>query len=213
MLVYGVFGFLMALMTASLIGVDIDPVVLSEALPFLVITVGFEKPFTLARAIFTNPALTPINGASALRSRVASRSNLASPRLSTIGRVSANGQLLSPYANGHANGDHHDDSYDSFAAARNSGLRWGQPIPARDIVMQGINKVGYQIATEYAIEIAVLLAGSFTGVAGLTEFCRLAALILFFDCLFLFGFFAAILTVMVEVRRSLAAPMSLLTFV
>ena len=67
--------------------------------------------------------------------------------------------------------------------------------------MQGINKVGYQIATEYIIEIAVLLAGSFTGVAGLTEFCRLAALILFFDCLFLFGFFAAILTVMVEVRR------------
>lgn len=78
-------------------------------------------------------------------------------------------------------------------------LRWGNPVPAKEIVIQGFDKTGKQIVRDYAIEIAVLVAGALTGVQGLKEFCQLAALILCFDCLFLFGFFASVLTIMVEV--------------
>ena len=35
-----------------------DPVALTEALPFLVCTVGFDKPLRLARAVFAHPHLT-----------------------------------------------------------------------------------------------------------------------------------------------------------
>lgn len=34
-----------------------DPVALTEALPFLVCTVGFDKPLRFARAVFTHPKL------------------------------------------------------------------------------------------------------------------------------------------------------------
>lgn len=169
---------------------------MSEALPFLVITVGFEKPFRLAKSVFTNPALTPVSGPSTtglLRSRVPSRLHL--PAMN--GRVGASG----PAAN-----HEHDDgvglaSEPMSAPLRSNGIRWGTPVPARDIVLQGFDKSGRPIIRDYAIEIAVLLAGSFAGVPGLREFCQLAALILVYDCLFLFGFFASVLTVMVEVRR------------
>jgi hydroxymethylglutaryl-CoA reductase (NADPH) len=38
--------------------IPIDPVALTEALPFLVCTVGFDKPLRLARAVFLHPHLT-----------------------------------------------------------------------------------------------------------------------------------------------------------
>lgn len=187
-LVSGVFGFLLALFTASLLGISINPIILSEALPFLIITIGFEKPFVLARAVFTNPALTPVTkDASVGRSRIPSKAHIY-PSSSTNSRVTAFG----PHP------DAEDTSEPTFGRP---GIRWNQPVPAKDIVQQGFEKVGKQIVRDYAFEIAVLVAGSFTGVSGLKEFCQLAALILLFDCLFLFGFFAAVLTVMVEVRR------------
>ncbi|KAH0581962.1 hypothetical protein H2248_011628 [Termitomyces sp. 'cryptogamus'] len=40
------------------LGIAIDPVALTEALPFLVCTVGFDKPLRLARAVFLHPHLT-----------------------------------------------------------------------------------------------------------------------------------------------------------
>ncbi|WFD24293.1 hydroxymethylglutaryl-CoA reductase (NADPH) [Malassezia equina] len=52
------FAFLFALVTANAAGLPVDPVVLSEALPFLVITVGFEKPYLLTRAFFRRAELT-----------------------------------------------------------------------------------------------------------------------------------------------------------
>ncbi|WFD28407.1 hydroxymethylglutaryl-CoA reductase (NADPH) [Malassezia nana] len=51
------FAFLFALVTANAVGLTVDPVVLSEALPFLVITVGFEKPYLLTRAFFRRAEL------------------------------------------------------------------------------------------------------------------------------------------------------------
>jgi len=45
-------GFVLALPLAMLIGIPVDPILLTEALPFLVCTVGFDKPLRLGRAVF-----------------------------------------------------------------------------------------------------------------------------------------------------------------
>ena len=50
-------SFMVALPIASYLRIPLDPVSLIEALPFLVCTVGFEKPLRLARAVFGHPHL------------------------------------------------------------------------------------------------------------------------------------------------------------
>ena len=82
-------------------------------------------------------------------------------------------------------------------------LRWAEPtpMPAHEIVASAVNRVGVPIIRDYLIEIAVMAVGATSGVSGLREFCQLAALILLFDCIFLFAFYVSILTVMVEVHR------------
>lgn len=51
-------AFLFALPLAMYFNIPLDPVCLVEALPFLVCTVGFDKPLRLARAVFTHPHVT-----------------------------------------------------------------------------------------------------------------------------------------------------------
>ena len=51
-------AFLVALPLAMYLNIPLDPVALVEALPFLVCTVGFDKPLRLARAVFTHPHVT-----------------------------------------------------------------------------------------------------------------------------------------------------------
>lgn len=53
----GVLAFLIALPIAMGLKIPIDPVALTEALPFLVCTVGFDKPLRLARAVFEHELL------------------------------------------------------------------------------------------------------------------------------------------------------------
>ncbi|KAJ1910026.1 3-hydroxy-3-methylglutaryl-coenzyme A (HMG-CoA) reductase isozyme [Tieghemiomyces parasiticus] len=62
-------AFILALYTAHLIGLPVDAVLLSEAIPFLLITVGFEKPYNLTRAVLVaaraeaqNPPPSPTVG-------------------------------------------------------------------------------------------------------------------------------------------------------
>ncbi|RKP40327.1 hydroxymethylglutaryl-coenzyme A reductase-domain-containing protein, partial [Dimargaris cristalligena] len=50
-------AFILALYTAHLLGLPVDVVLLSEAIPFLLITVGFEKPYTLAKAVLVESEL------------------------------------------------------------------------------------------------------------------------------------------------------------
>lgn len=52
-----ILALLLALPIAMALKIPIDPVALTEALPFLVCTVGFDKPLRLARAVFTHPHL------------------------------------------------------------------------------------------------------------------------------------------------------------
>ncbi|SNX87268.1 probable 3-hydroxy-3-methylglutaryl-coenzyme A reductase [Melanopsichium pennsylvanicum] len=195
-----IFAFLLAITFASLLGVTVDPICLSEALPFLVILVGFEKPYLLTRAIFTHPEITP--SASVLSNKQRSElilSNLEQPEIVTLGKTPA----------GASNGATAMSREESFVRAlterlkNEDSLRWAEPtpMPAHEIVVSAVNRVGVPIIRDYLIEIAVMAVGATSGVSGLREFCQLAALILLFDCIFLFAFYVSILTVMVEVHR------------
>jgi hydroxymethylglutaryl-CoA reductase (NADPH) len=54
-----VLAFMLSMPIVRLLSIPLDPVALTEALPFLVCTVGFDKPLRLARAVFSHPALLP----------------------------------------------------------------------------------------------------------------------------------------------------------
>lgn len=127
-----IFAFLLALATVDYLGVPINLVLLSEGLPFLVVTVGFEKPFMLTKAV--------LQGTS-----------------SSIVR------------------------------------------PTKDNVTDAVRETGPIIVRDYAIEIAVLALGAASGVRGLRQFCFLAAWILSWDCVLLFTFYTAILSIKLEV--------------
>lgn len=133
------FAFVLSLPVAIALDIPVDPVTLSEALPFLVVTVGFDKPLQLARAVFTHPAFAP----------------------------------STPPSN---------------------------PVTASQVVQEAVARTGPSVIRDYAIEIALLTLGAVSGVSGLKEFCRLAALILAADCIALFTFYIAVLNIMVEVR-------------
>lgn len=52
----GVFAFLFGLLVTTKLGVPINVLLLPEGLPFLVVTIGFEKPIILTRAVLTAAA-------------------------------------------------------------------------------------------------------------------------------------------------------------
>ncbi|RIB30838.1 hydroxymethylglutaryl-coenzyme A reductase-domain-containing protein [Gigaspora rosea] len=141
----GFFAFMSAFLTIKLFGVTVNPILLSEAIPFLIITVGFEKPFALTKAVLT--ASSP------------STPQIEESRSATI------------------------------------------PFNVRDNVMVGVTEEGPKIIRDYFIEIIVLFIGAASGVAGLQEFCFLAGFILLYDCLFLFTFYTATLTLKLELKR------------
>lgn len=143
-----ILAFMLALPISHYLEIPLDPISLTEALPFLVCTVGFDKPLRLAAAVFNHP------------------------------------HLLSPVKEG----------------------RWrGQMKPAGEVVMEAIENSGNAILRDYALEIAVLAMGAKSKVGGLKEFCALAALSLTLDCILFGTYYAAILAIMVEVRRIKAA--------
>ena len=65
-----------------------------------------------------------------------------------------------------------------------------------------VQERGFEIIRDYSIELAILIVGAYSGVqGGLTQFCFLAAWILVFDCVLLFTFYTAILSVKLEINR------------
>lgn len=143
-----ILAFMLALPISHYLEIPLDPISLTEALPFFVCTVGFDKPLRLAAAVFNHP------------------------------------HLSSPVKEG----------------------RWrGQMKPAGEVVMEAIENSGNAILRDYALEIAVLSMGAKSKVGGLKEFCALAALTLTLDCVLFGTFYAAMLAIMVEVRRIKAA--------
>ncbi|CAJ0644436.1 607_t:CDS:10 [Entrophospora sp. SA101] len=146
----GFFAFMLALLTINLFGAFVNPILLSEAIPFLIITVGFEKPFALTKAVLTS-----------------------SPSSSTSSSLISIEEKLSDII----------------------------PFNVRDSVIAGVTKEGPNIVRDYFVEIVVLFFGAMSGVSGLQEFCFLGAFILLYDCLFLFTFYTAMLTLKLELKR------------
>ena len=150
-LISSVFAFLFGLLVTSSLGVDINLVLLSEGLPFLVVTIGFEKPIILTKAV------------------------------------------LSASLDSRRQGPQSEPAFTS---------KGGVPGSIQNALHTAVRKKGYEIVRDYCIEIAVLIAGAASGVqGGLRQFCFLAAWILFFDCILLFTFYTAILSVKLEINR------------
>ncbi|WVQ83758.1 hydroxymethylglutaryl-CoA reductase (NADPH) [Cryptococcus sp. DSM 104549] len=178
------FAFLVALFTAYMLDVPVDPICLSEAIPFLVITVGFDKPYHLAKAVLQNPDIAPVPSSPDMTTSDDPAEDAAAGLgldLGTLHKELAPLERLQRLAEGK--------------------VRWVAPVAAKKIVVDAVRKCGVRIVRDYAIEIAVLCVGAASGIGGLREFCYLAALIMAVDCVFLFSFYVAILAVMVEVHR------------
>lgn len=145
-----VFAFVFGLAVTTKLGVNIGVILLSEGLPFLVVTIGFEKNIVLTRAVLNH----------AIESR-------------------------RPHAED-AKGKKKLQPHDAIQRA----------------VFAAIKDKGYEIIRDYAIEILILILGAASGVqGGLQQFCFLAAWILFFDCILLFTFYTAILSIKLEINR------------
>jgi hydroxymethylglutaryl-CoA reductase (NADPH) len=143
----GSFAFLFGLLVTTKLGTQINLLLLSEGLPFLVVTIGFEKPIMFTRAVLS-----------------ASVDNRR-PRAGAAPGPSTSGTIQ-----------------DSIATA--------------------IKKQGFEIIQHYCIEIGLLAMGAASGVqGGLSQFCTLAAWILFFDCVLLFTFYTTILCIKLEITR------------
>jgi hydroxymethylglutaryl-CoA reductase (NADPH) len=142
------FAFLFGLAVTTSLGIPISVLLLSEGLPFLVVTIGFEKNIALTKAVLSH----------AIEHR---------PQETKKGkRDSKQGNLIS-YA-----------------------------------LQAAIKEKGYEIIRDYAIEIIILGLGAASGVqGGLQQFCFMAAWILFFDCILLFTFYTAILSIKLEINR------------
>ncbi|KAM3564340.1 hypothetical protein MY1884_000807 [Beauveria asiatica] len=144
------FAFVFGLAVTTKLGVPISVILLSEGLPFLVVTIGFEKNIVLTRAV--------------LNHAIEARRN----------------QSQTPQAK--------DKSQTQDAI--------------RTAIHAAIKDKSYEIIRDYAIEITILVLGAASGVqGGLQQFCFLAAWILFFDCLLLFTFYTAILSIKLEINR------------
>ncbi|KAG6841525.1 hypothetical protein C0991_008470 [Blastosporella zonata] len=146
-----ILALLISVPIALAIGITIDPVALTEALPFLVCTVGFDKPLRLARAVFLHPHLT-------------------TPPVALSSLTPQSQQAL--------------------------------PLkPAAKILTESLSLAYPPVIRDYILEIAVLVVGANSRVAGLREVCALAALLLAVDCLLMCTYLVAVLGVMIEVRR------------
>ncbi|CAD6501571.1 BgTH12-01822 [Blumeria graminis f. sp. triticale] len=149
------FAFLFGLIVTTKMGVPINMILLSEGLPFLVVTVGFEKSIVLTNSVLS----------AALR-------------------------LRKP------------DPSHSFKKARSGAKTGVSSTSIQRAVQIAIEEKGYQLIRDYVIEICILTAGAMSGVqGGLQQFCFLAAWILFFDCLLLFTFYTAVLSIKLEINH------------
>lgn len=177
------FAFLLALVTAKALQVPVDPIVLSEALPFLVITIGFEKPYLLTKVFFKYALSSSHAESEPVTPKPSAEDDFVRALTQRVQEEQAMGLMSSP------------------------------TLPIGEVARKAATEAGPGLLRAYAIEITILLLGILSGISGLREFCCLAALILMFDGLFLGTFFVAVLSVVVEVQRLRQPPVPSRTFV
>lgn len=147
-----VFAFLFGLAVTTRFGVPVSVILLSEGLPFLVVTIGFEKNIVLTRAVLSHAI-------EHRRNQIKQNKSKNSPEPTN--------QNIIQYA-----------------------------------IQAAIKDKGFEILRDYAVEIIILVLGALSGVqGGLQQFCFLAAWILLFDCILLFTFYTAILSIKLEINR------------
>ncbi|CAO3619960.1 unnamed protein product [Cunninghamella echinulata] len=56
----GFFAFMLSLLTVQAMGINVSPNVLAEAIPFLAVTIGFERPYKLTKRVFQYSKETPL---------------------------------------------------------------------------------------------------------------------------------------------------------
>lgn len=140
------FACLFGLVVTMKLGVPVNVVLLSEGLPFLVVTVGFEKPIILTQAVLS--------------------------------------AALNPRREGAP------------------GSAEQAPLTIQHAIQIAVKERGFCIVRDYLVEITILVICAMSGIqGGLRPFCFLAAWALFFDCILLFTFYTAILTIKLEVNR------------
>ncbi|KFY88601.1 hypothetical protein V498_06723 [Pseudogymnoascus sp. VKM F-4517 (FW-2822)] len=147
------FSFLFGLIVTTKLGVPINMVLLSEGLPFLVVTIGFEKAIVLTKAVLSV----------AVDSRRAPAPN-------------------SP-------GSSKDDKEGT------------SPPSIQHAVQVAIKEKGFEIVRDYAIEIAILIAGAVSGDQETRCTPKSSRGLLFFDCILLFTFYTSILSIKLEINR------------
>ncbi|TQS35448.1 hypothetical protein Golomagni_04131 [Golovinomyces magnicellulatus] len=150
------FAFLFGLIVTTKMGVALNMILLSEGLPFLLVTIGFDKSIILTKAV-----------------------------------LSAALDIKKP-----------PPGPDTFKLSGSAVNQCASSNPIQYAVQLAIKEKGYQIVRDYFIEICILTIGAMSGVqGGLQQFCFLAAWILFFDCILLFTFYTAILSIKLEINR------------
>ena len=176
-LVSSTFAFMIALAAMNLLGIYVDLVLLSEALPFLVITIGFEKPYLLTSAMFKFAS--------------ARKAQNMSPKKVSIQEVSQRQTAEERFV-----------AELTHRVQVEQSRRVDTALPSvSSAAVDAVGSVAGPIFRGYAVELVVLGAGIVSGVAGLREFCILSALTLAIDCMLLFSFYTAIVCIVLEVQR------------
>lgn len=160
------FAFLIALLSAYLLDLPVDPICLSEAIPFLVITVGFDKPYHLAKTVLQNPDIDPVpsspepstNGYSDDVAKDPKSGSTLGLDLGTLHKELAPLERLQRLAEGQ--------------------VKWVAPVAAKKIVVDAVRTSGVRIVRDYALEIIALCVGAASGIGGLREFCYLGTFLL-----------------------------------
>ncbi|KAI5310869.1 3-hydroxy-3-methylglutaryl-coenzyme A (HMG-CoA) reductase isozyme, partial [Ascosphaera atra] len=168
----GMIAFLFALLVTTKLGVPISLKLLSEGVPFLVVTIGFEKPIILTKAVLS----------------------------ANVEHLLHHGAGDGPKNSASTNEKNGPNSGSAKPSATGSSRR--RPNPIQGAIQTAIQEKGFKIFLDYVIEIGVLVAGALSDVqGGLRQFCFLASWILFFDGIMLFTFYTTILCIKLEINR------------
>ncbi|KAJ1965428.1 3-hydroxy-3-methylglutaryl-coenzyme A (HMG-CoA) reductase isozyme [Dipsacomyces acuminosporus] len=181
----GFCAFVFAIVSAHLLGYSINAVLLTEALPFLIICVGFDKSLTLTRSVLLAAYNSLSNSNSNSNNKGGSSSTAAktSARKHNVGSASSSNKATA------------NDTSSSLSSSS------ATPSQIQLQITRGVDKCASRLIKDFLFEISILAIGICSGVPQLHEVCLISSLILLFDGLFMLTLYAAILTLKLDVIR------------